>query len=93
MFNKIDQFIVDELYTNDQIRYSLSLENLGGIRPSVGSDGKMRHLAIMTIAENAHKRKTENPYHDRIEDDILCYTATGRKGDQMLVGKNKRLLE
>lgn len=93
MFNEISQFIVDELYTNDQIRYSLFLENLGGIRPSIGKDGKMRHLAIMTITENVHKRKIENPYHDRIEGDILCYTAAGRKGDQILVGKNKRLLE
>ena len=28
------EFRVGELYTNDQIRFALSLENLGGIRPS-----------------------------------------------------------
>ncbi|MDI6774521.1 MAG: restriction endonuclease [Verrucomicrobiota bacterium] len=35
--NTITDFVVGEQYTNDQIRYSLNLENMGGIRPSVGS--------------------------------------------------------
>lgn len=37
--------------------------------------------------------RTENPYHDRVEGDILVYTAQGREGDQALTGRNKRLIE
>ncbi len=91
--NTLQDFVVGQKYTNDQIRYSLNLENLGGIRPSVGSDSKLHHLALMTTLETARKRKQENPYEDRIEGDVLTYTATGKQGDQKLVGKNKRLLE
>lgn len=91
--NRLTEFVVGSHYTNDQIRYTLSLENLGGIRPSIGQNGQLQHLALMTVAESAHKRKTENPYSDRIEGDILLYTASGKQGDQNLSGKNKRLLE
>ena len=35
----------------------------------------------------------ENPYRDRIEGDILLYTAPGREGDQQLAGRNKRLIK
>lgn len=91
--NAVQEFIVGERYTNDQIRYTLNLENLGGIRPSVGINSTLRHLALMTTLETARKRKQENPYEDRIEGDILTYTATGKQGDQRLEGKNRRLLE
>ena len=91
--NTVSQFVVGEQYTNDQIRYSLNLENMGGIRPSIGEDGRMQHLGLMTATASARKRKQENPYHDQIEGNVLCYTATGREGDQILTGKNKRLLE
>jgi hypothetical protein len=91
--NTLTEFIVGQKYTNDQIRYSLNLENLGGIRPSVSSDSSLRHVALMTTLETARKRKQENPYEDRIEGDVLIYTATGKRGDQLLAGKNKRLLE
>lgn len=91
--NTVHEFVVGQKYSNDQIRYSLNLENLGGIRPSVGTKSKLRHLALMTTLETARKRKQENPYEDRIEGDILIYTATGKQGDQRLEGKNKRLLE
>lgn len=91
--NVVTEFRVDELYTNDQIRFSLGLENLGGIRPSVSSQKLLRHLAIMTAAEESGKLLSDNPYHDRIEGDILLYTAQGREGDQQLAGRNKRLIE
>jgi hypothetical protein len=91
--NAVTEFRVDELYTNDQIRFSLGLENLGGIRPSVSSKKVLRHLAIMTVAEESGKLTAENPYQDRIEGDILLYTAQGREGDQQLTGRNKRLIE
>jgi len=89
----IAAFQVGELYTNDQIRFSLGLENLGGIRPSVDSRKNLRHIAIMTAAEESGKLQSENPYNDRVEVDILLYTAQGREGDQELSGRNKRLLE
>jgi HJR/Mrr/RecB family endonuclease len=91
--NTVQDFVVGQKYSNDQIRYSLNLENLGGIRPSIGGDSKLRHLAVMTTLETARKRKQENPYEDRIEGDVLIYTASGKEGDQKLEGKNKRLLE
>lgn len=89
----VTAFRVGDLYTNDQIRLSLELENLGGIRPSVDSAKKLRHLAIMTAAQESGKSLAENPYQDRIEGDILTYTAQGRAGDQQLSGRNKRLIE
>jgi hypothetical protein len=47
----------------------------------------------MTAAEESGKLSAENPYHDRIEGNILIYTAQGREGDQALTGRNKRLIE
>lgn len=91
--NILNEFVVGQSYTNDQIRYSLNLENLGGIRPSIKKGVGMQHLALMTTLDTANKRKLENPYDDRIEGDILLYTASGKKGDQKLEGKNRRLLE
>ncbi len=91
--NKLTFFKVGETYTNDQIRFSLDLENLGGIRPALDSNGSVRHVAIMTAAEDSGRLLAENPYRDRIEGDILVYTAQGREGDQALAGRNKRLVE
>lgn len=91
--NKLTFFKVGETYTNDQIRFSLDLENLGGIRPSLDSKREVRHVAIMAAAEDSGKVLTDNPYHDRIEGNILIYTAQGREGDQTLGGRNKRLIE
>jgi hypothetical protein len=91
--NKLTFFRVGETYTNDQIRFSLDLENLGGIRPSLDSSGDVRHVAVMTAAEDSGRLPAENPYRDRIEGDILVYTAQGREGDQALTGRNKRLVE
>ena len=91
--NKVTFFKVGETYTNDEIRFSLDLENLGGIRPSLDSSGNVRHVAIMTAAEDSGRLLSENPYRDRIEGDILVYTAQGREGDQALAGRNKRLVE
>lgn len=91
--NKLTFFRVGDTYTNDQIRLSLDLENLGGIRPALDTRGNVRHVAIMTAAENSGRLSSENPYHDRIEDGVLIYTAQGREGDQALAGRNKRLLQ
>jgi hypothetical protein len=40
--NKISSFKVGELYSNDQIRFTLDLENLGGIRPALDSRGNVK---------------------------------------------------
>lgn len=89
----LTSFNVGETYTNDQIRFSLDLENLGGIRPALDAQGNLRHVAVMTAAEDSGRLPSENPYHDRIEGGVLIYTAQGREGDQTLIGRNKRLLE
>jgi restriction endonuclease len=91
--NDLTSFKVGEIYTNDEIRFALDLENLGGIRPSLDSNRNIRHVAIMTAAEESGRLPSENPYHDRIEGSILTYTAQGREGDQVLTGRNKRLIE
>ena len=65
----------------------------GGIRPALDSRGNVRHVAILTTAEESGRLLAENPYQDRIEGDILTYTAQGREGDQQLGGRNKRLIE
>jgi Restriction endonuclease len=91
--NAVTEFKVGQLYTNDQIRFSLDVENLGGIRPALDAQGNVRHVAVLTAAEDSGKLASENPYRDRIEGDILTYTAQGREGDQQLRGRNKRLIE
>lgn len=89
----LSEFVVGEKYSNDQIRFALDLENLGGIRPAVDGSKNLRHLAIMTAALTYEKNITENPYNDRIENGILTYTAQGRRGDQEITGRNRRILE
>ena len=89
----VTEFIVGEKYTNDQIRFALNVENLGGVRPSVDAQKNLQHLAIFTTAQTYEKVIGENPYHDRIENSILIYTAQGRTGDQAIAGRNKRIIE
>jgi len=91
--NNVTEFRVGHLYTNDQIRFALAVENLGGIRPSLRNDKALRHIAVLTTAETTSRNIGENPYRDRIEGDVLTYTAQGKEGDQLLTGRNKRLLE
>src|SRR2546425_6233092 len=89
----LTEFLVGEKYTNDQIRFALDLENLGGIRPAVDANKNLRHLTIMTAAHTYEKNIAENPYNDRIESGILTYAAQGRRGDQEITGRNRRILE
>jgi hypothetical protein len=93
MFDPINSFTVGELYTNDDVRFSLNVENLGGIRPALDAQGRVRHLAIITSDLETDRNISENPYADRIEGNVLTYTAAGREGDQALTGRNKRLVE
>lgn len=80
----IDSFEVGQLYTNDELRFALSVENLGGIRPSLDAQGRVRHLAVITSDIDCDRNISENPYKDRIEGTVLTYTAAGREGDQAL---------
>lgn len=91
--NKVSEFKVGESYSNDQVRFSLGVENLGGIRPSIDESGNLSHIAIMTSFTEVKRARSDNPYHDRIEGNILIYTAAGRSGDQQLSGRNKRIIE
>lgn len=79
-----------ELYSSDEIQKSLKVGNAGGVRVCLTSDGIAARLVIMTSFLDAKQIK-ENPYHDRIEEDILVYTGAGREGDQSLGGINKRI--
>jgi HJR/Mrr/RecB family endonuclease len=89
----LDSFTVGQLYTHDAMRCALSIGNLGGIRPSIDSQGRLRHLALITSDLDCERSISRNPYADRIEGDVLTFTASGREGDQVLTGMNKRLVE
>ena len=85
-----DFFKVDELYSMEQIQRVLCVGNAGGIRACIASDGVVRRLVVLTAVPSG-KQARENPYHDRIEQDILFYTGAGLEGDQTLAGVNKRI--
>jgi hypothetical protein len=83
------EFTVGELYSNEEVYKALGIGNAGGLRFRIVEDCVTR-AALFTSVPLARK-KSENPYHDRIENGILTYTAAGREGDQTLAGMNKRL--
>jgi hypothetical protein len=85
-------FRVGEKYTHEEVYRGLAVGNAGGIRPCIGKDGELRRLVVMTSVPTA-RILSENPYHDRVEGDVLVYTAAGREGDQAISGMNKRLVE
>ena len=89
MSDILDSFDVGQLYSNAEIYQSFGVANAGGLRLRM-ADGVVTGAVLMTSVPVARKAK-ENPYHDRIEDGILTYTAAGREGDQTLAGTNKRL--
>ncbi len=89
---KAGAFQVGETYTHEEVYRGLEVGNAGGIRPCIGNDGKVRRLVVMTSEPSARIAR-ENPYHDRVEGDILVYTAAGREGKQAFSGINRRLLD
>lgn len=91
--HQLTEFQIGQTYSNDQIRFSLDVENLGGIRPALDGQGNVRHVVVLTAEQGSGKVFSDNPYRDRIEDNILVYTGQGRVGDQKLTGRNKRLIE
>ena len=88
----LTEFIIDQYYTNEDISKSLSLANFGGVRPKL-SNGELQLVVIFTTADEANMAFKRNPYADRVEGDLLIYTAAGLKGNQSLSGVNKRIVE
>ena len=84
------QFEVGERYSAEEIQQQLEVGNAGGIRVSLDGKRQVRRVVLLTAAPTA-KIERENPYHDRIEGDVLVYAAAGLHGDQTLGGVNKRL--
>ena len=89
---KATVFRVGDTYTHDEVYRGLKVGNAGGIRPNLGDGGEIRRLVVMTSDPSARILR-ENPYHDRVEGDILVYTAAGREGQQEFAGINRRLLD
>ncbi|MEX2015785.1 MAG: hypothetical protein WD873_04040 [Candidatus Hydrogenedentales bacterium] len=88
----LDSFEIGKLYSNEEIYRSLSVGNAGGVRAKTEKLGKVERLVVMTSVPSARQSR-ENPYHDRIEGDILIYTGAGREGDQTVSGSNARIVE
>ncbi len=88
----VNVFCPNELYTHEEIYRCLSVGNAGGIRFKTNDDGKVRRAVLLTSVPTA-RIAAENPYHDRVEGDVLVYTGAGQEGDQALGGRNRRLLE
>lgn len=86
------KFVVGDCYAHADIYRALGVGNAGGIRPSVDSHGRLSRLVIFTSAATA-KISGENPYADRLEGDVLVYTAAGREGAQELARVNARILD
>lgn len=86
------RFQVDELYTNEEIHTCLNVGNSGGIRVALNADKSPRRLVLMTQS-HSQQSTSENPYSDRVEDDVLVYTAAGKEGDQVLSGVNQRIVQ
>jgi Restriction endonuclease len=86
-----ESLIAGDLYSNEEIFTSLGVSNAGGIRLSLRDKAVLRAV-IMTSVQGFHGTG-ENPYHDRLENGILTYTAAGRLGEQTLAGANSRLIE
>lgn len=81
---------VGERYSNEQVFTALGVGNAGGIRIKTGPAGGVRRAVIFTSIPTA-RQLAENPYHDRIEGEVLVYTGSGRAGDQLLSGPNAQL--
>lgn len=92
MAQTVQEFVVTELYSNEEIYTSLGVGNTGGIRCKKEPDGTLSRIVIFTSIPTP-RQLAENPYQDRLEGDILTYTGTGKAGKQMLSGFNSRIPE
>ena len=89
--SNLDAFTVDQLYSNEEIYRALGVGNAGGIRVKTRAGGATQRIVIMTSLPNA-RLLAENPYHDRVEGNVLVYTGAGRLGDQAELGPNAKIL-
>ena len=89
---QITEFVVDQHYNNQDIYRTLGIQNVGGIRPKI-ADGILQFIVLTTSTADVNISFARNPYADRIEEDLLVYTAAGLAGDQALAGVNKRIIE
>ena len=89
---QIIEFVVDQYYNNHDLYKSMVIQNVGGVRPKI-VDGVLQFIVITTSTQEADISFSRNPYADRIEGDLLVYTAAGLSGDQSLTGVNKRIVE
>jgi len=87
----IEELVVGQRYSNEEIFKSLRVSNAGGIRLSLHDKAVLRAV-IMTSVQDFHG-SGENPYHDRLEGNILTFTAAGKLGQQTLAGMNNRLIQ
>jgi hypothetical protein len=87
----MEELVVGQLYSNEEIFRSLKVSNAGGIRLSL-QDKTVLRAVIMTSVQGLHG-VGENPCHDRLEGDVLTFTAAGKLGQQTLAGVNNRLIE
>jgi hypothetical protein len=87
----IDALTIGEFYSNETIFTALRVGNAGGIRLSL-LEKSVSRVAIMVSVQDS-RITSENPYHDRLENDILTYTEAGKTGEQTLAGVNLRLIE
>jgi len=87
----IETLEVGHLYSNEEIFRSLKVSNAGGIRLSLKEKEILR--AVIMTSTQGFQGAGENPYHDRLEGDILTFTAAGKTGQQTLAGVNNRLTE
>lgn len=89
---EITELVVGTYYSNYNIYKSLSIQNVGGIRPKI-ENGITRFIVLTTSTDDVNISFARNPYADRIEGSLLVYTAAGLAGDQSLSGVNKRIIE
>ena len=92
MTGGLTSFEVGHLYSNEEVFKALSVGNTGGVRVKTNSAGSVERLAIFTALATP-RQLLENPYHDRLEGEVLTYTGAGRVGDQMVSGVNSRLVQ
>jgi len=85
-------FEVSTRYSNEEIYKSLSVGNAGGVRVKTGTGGEVERLVIFTSMPTP-RQLAENPYHDRLESDVLIYTGAGKAGDQSVSGPNARIVQ
>ncbi len=85
-------FQVSRLYSNEEIYRSLSIGNAGGVRVKTSASGAVERVVIFTSLPTA-RQLAENPYHDRMEGDVLIYTGAGLEGDQSVTGVNARIVQ